>query len=87
VAYSVRLTTAAQRQFNALPRDVQGRIRPHIDSRAQNPRPSAAKKPSGPESIYRIRVGDYRILYQVRDADLVVLVLKTAHRKDAYRLK
>jgi mRNA interferase RelE/StbE len=50
----------------------------------QEPRPSGCRKLTG-ESQYRVRVGDYRIVYDVRDRELLVLVLRVAHRRDVYR--
>jgi mRNA interferase RelE/StbE len=48
-------------------------------------RPSGVKKLSPEENLYRIRVGDDRIIYQIRDKDLIVLVVKIGHRRDVYR--
>lgn len=61
------------------------RIERTIDDLANDPRPPRCKKLEGPESIYRIRVGDYRILYQIRDKQLVVLVVEIGHRSSVYR--
>lgn len=52
---------------------------------ASGPRPSGCEKPAGAEKLYRIRVGDYRILYQVQDQALLVLVVKIGHRREVYR--
>lgn len=52
---------------------------------ARNPFPGGVKKLQGEEKIYRVRVGDYRIIYEVQSAVLVVLVLKIGHRREVYR--
>jgi mRNA interferase RelE/StbE len=64
----------------------QRRISAKIDSLKTNPRPSGVEKLSGEEDLYRVRVGDYRILYQIHDRILLVLILRIGHRQDVYRL-
>ncbi len=83
--YRIEFAPAAKRQFDRLHRDLKERIRPHIDALATNPRPHGVKKLTGPEGLYRIRVGGYRVVYQVRDEELLVLVVRVADRKDVYR--
>ncbi len=61
------------------------RLRETIDSLAQTPRPSGCVKLSGSDDLFRLRVGDYRIIYQVRDAVLIVLVIDIGHRREIYR--
>jgi mRNA interferase RelE/StbE len=51
----------------------------------ENPRPSGCVKLQGEDELYRVRVGDYRIVYQIRDASLVVLVVQIGHRREIYR--
>lgn len=85
MAYRVELTPRARRDLKSLPREVQDRLRSHIDALAQNPRPHGIKKLSGEEDTYRIRVGAYRIFYQIQDRVLLVLVVKIAPRRNAYR--
>jgi mRNA interferase RelE/StbE len=62
-----------------------GRLRATIDDLARNARPSDCMKLAGEPDLYRIRVGDYRIIYQVNDRKLSVLVLSIAHRREIYR--
>ena len=52
---------------------------------ADNPRPQGSKKLGGEDGLYRIRVGDYRIVYAIRDDILVVLVVRIGHRSEVYR--
>lgn len=61
------------------------RIKQRIDSLAQNPYPSGIKKLEGEDELYRLRVGDYRILYQVKGKILLVLIVGIGHRRDIYR--
>jgi mRNA interferase RelE/StbE len=82
--FAIRFTQAALRDFTALPREAQQRIRPKINALAQNPYPHGTKKLKG-ENAFRIRIGDYRIIYEVRGNELIVLVLRIAHRREVYR--
>jgi mRNA interferase RelE/StbE len=62
-----------------------GRLRSAIDGLEQEARPAGCVKLAGSPDLYRIRVGDYRIVYQVQDTQLVVLVLSIGHRREVYR--
>ena len=64
---------------------LQRRILDKLSSLAKEPRPVGAVKLTGSECTYRIRIGDYRVIYDVLDRAVLVLVLKIAHRKDVYR--
>jgi len=84
--YRVILKPAAEKFFEKLRNaDLQRRIASRLRELAANPRTPGAEKLSGGDVLYRIRVGDYRIVYQIRDAELLVLVAKIADRKDVYR--
>jgi mRNA interferase RelE/StbE len=83
MAYTIELSPAAERQLKALPASLQKRLVPHILTLETEPRPSGIKKLD--DDIYRLRVGDYRIIYQIQDQALIILVLKVGHRKDVYR--
>jgi len=85
VRYSVSLAPAADRQFRKLPFLLQRRLKPHIDSLADSPRPPKVVKMTGESDLYRIRVGEYRIVYYVWDAQQEVLIVKIAHRREVYR--
>jgi mRNA interferase RelE/StbE len=85
MAYRIEFTHRACKQFKSLSREVQLRLRPRIESLAKNPRPRGVKKLADSESIYRLRDGDYRVVYQVQDKVLLVLVLKIGHRREVYR--
>jgi mRNA interferase RelE/StbE len=85
MAYAVEFSPGAAREFNKLAREIQRRLRPRIDALADYPRPSGAKKLKASEDLWRIRAGDYRIIYEIRDRILVVLVVRVAHRREVYR--
>ena len=83
--YRIEFGPRAIRDFRGLHPDIQRRIDPAIKSLGQNPHPPRCKKLSGNESLWRVRVGDYRIVYQVEDVRLLVLVLRIGHRREIYR--
>lgn len=68
-----------------MPRNVLACVDRVVLSLVADPRPAGVKKLSGPESLYRVRVGDYRIVYQIADSELQVLVVRVRHRSTAYR--
>ncbi|MDL1949058.1 type II toxin-antitoxin system RelE/ParE family toxin [Acidobacteria bacterium ACD] len=77
---------AAQRDLSRLPREVQKRILTRLEGLAENPRPAGAEPLAGPVNLWRLRVGDYRIIYTIEDDVLLVLVLRMGHRREIYRL-
>lgn len=85
MVYRIELAPRAQREFKALDGSVRGRIKRRIDSLAENPYPSGIKKIEGEDDLYRLRVGDYRILYQVKEKILLILIVGIGHRRDIYR--
>lgn len=85
IAYTIDFTRRSRRQFLKLPAQIQNRISPHIDALGTEPRPSGCIKLKRFSDRYRIRVGAYRILYEIRDDILVVLVMEIGHRRDIYR--
>jgi len=85
VAYQIEFSRQADRQFRNLSSQIQQRLKPKIDSLATTPRPHGSEKLSGVDQLYRIRVGDYRIIYAVEDDRVLVLVVKVGHRRDVYR--
>jgi len=82
--YNVEFAPAAVRQLRKLPSDVQSRIAHVIDKLSNNPLPSGVKKLSGQDALYRVRVGDYRVVYQFLSGRLLVLIVRVGHRKDIY---
>lgn len=85
MSYSIELTPQASRQFKKLPRDARQRVGRCIDQLAGEPRPADCEKIAGQDGFYRVRAGDYRVVYQVHDDRLVVLVALIGDRRDIYR--
>lgn len=85
MAYSILLAPPAERQLRALAEPVRKRIVRHLKSLRLNPRPQGVKKLAGEDDLYRTREGDYRIIYTIRDKELIVLVVKIGNRKEVYR--
>ena len=83
--YTVEVTPAARRDLKALSLDVLRRIDAHILALAENPYPAGTQKLQGGQGLFRIRVGDYRILYTVEHHRLVILVIRVGHLREIYR--
>lgn len=84
MSYRVEFTTAAARQVKKLPRPARDRLLTAIEGLQDDPRPHGAKKLVGEQTAWRIRVGDYRVTYDVLDAELVVTVVRAGHRRDVH---
>ena len=85
MAYRLELSPRARRDLKKLPAQVRARLKGPIDVLARTPRPPGAIKLGGEEDTYRIRVGSYRVLYEIHDQIHLVIVMKVADRKEAYR--
>ncbi|MFZ0913203.1 MAG: type II toxin-antitoxin system RelE/ParE family toxin [Candidatus Korobacteraceae bacterium] len=83
--YSIRFVESAARSLKKLPAGPRLRIAARIEALADNPYPPGTRKMAGEEHAYRIRIGDYRVVYDVLDDAIIVLVLRIGHRKDVYR--
>lgn len=83
--YEVQLVASARRELLKLPARMRVRVADAIRALATDPQPPGCKKLAGNAEYFRIRVGDYRILYEVRDRAILVLVIKIGHRRDVYR--
>lgn len=81
--YRIEFAPSAARSFKKLSPDVRRRLAPR--GLAAQPRSTDAQKLQGMENLYRIRAGDYRVVYQINDRVLMVLVVKIAHHGDVYR--
>ena len=82
MAYSIDFKPIAKRQLAKLNKIIQLRLETKIDALTGNPRPHGYKKLQGFENRYRIRVGDYRVIYEIHDNVLLVLIVKIGHRRD-----
>jgi mRNA interferase RelE/StbE len=85
MAHRVVLTKRAYRDLKQLPPAVYTRIIRRIELLASEPRPPGARKIKDSADRYRIRIGDYRVIYQVEDDRLLILVIRVRHRREAYR--
>lgn len=83
--YRVRFSPAAARQLRKLDPEARRRVQAAIELLAANPRPGGAKKLVGGAGEWRVRTGNYRIVYEVHDEVMVVLLLAVGHRRDIYR--
>ncbi len=83
--YQIQITPAAQKVIRKLPAAARSRVQDAIEKLADQPRPAGVKKLQGLEDSYRIRVGSFRVLYQIFDAKLLVLIIDVGDRKDIYR--
>ena len=83
--FAVVLKRSAEKEVASLDVRVQGRILEALATLAENPRPPGAQKLRGPYDLWRIRVGDYRILYRVEENVLKVYVVRVSHRREVYR--
>ena len=83
--YSLVIERAAEKDMQRLPEDVHDRVSEAILQLKSNPRPHGSKKLTGMAGSWRIRVGDYRVLYDIADAVRIVRVYRVRHRKDVYR--
>jgi mRNA interferase RelE/StbE len=83
--YQVVIPKPVQKQLDSLSDTVRERIVKRIVILKDNPRPRGRVKLKGYESEYRIRIGDYRVRYEIRDQESIVLLLHCGHRRDIYR--
>ncbi len=85
MTYQVQVAPAALRQLRKLDPTARRRVQAAIELLAEQPRPSGAKKLVGGDGEWRVRTGDYRIVYEIHDAVLLVLVVAAGHRRDIYQ--
>jgi len=84
-SYEIEISRSAEKQLRKLPRKDQERVVEAILSLAENQRPRGSRKLSGYDDVFRIRIGQYRLLYSVSSRKLIVIILKVGHRRDIYR--
>ena len=85
MSYRVEIKRSAVKEIAALPKREQRRVVRAITALADDPRPDGVRKMAGSENAYRVRVGDYRIVYQIFDGVLIVHVVRVGRRRDVYR--
>jgi mRNA interferase RelE/StbE len=82
--HEVRIGRSAARELEALPDQIIDRVARKIDSLSTQPRPAGCRKLRGGDDLWRVRVGDYRIIYAIDDTQPIVEIRVIRHRKDAY---
>jgi mRNA interferase RelE/StbE len=83
--YRIEYTKLALKQISGLPKAYALNVYRHIERLSENPFPHGYKKLKGSENTYRLRVGMYRILYEIHNKELVIKIITIAHRKEAYK--
>lgn len=83
MTYGIEYTTAAARQIRKLPRPARDRVVDAIEDLSDEPRPHGSKKLAD-QDAWRVRIGDYRVLYEINDGALIITVVRAAHRREVY---
>jgi mRNA interferase RelE/StbE len=85
IKYNIKFKSSAAKEFKSLPIEIKQRIRMIIDQLCDNPRPFGVIKLQGDDELYRVRIGDYRIIYAIDDNDKLIHITRIGHRKDVDR--
>ena len=83
--YEITFARSARRELEALETQLVARVWARIQALGGQPRPPGCRKVQGEEGVWRIRVGDYRVLYEINDATRIIDIAAVRHRRDAYR--
>ena len=83
--YEVQFATLAAKEFRSLPPELKHRTSAAIDGLSQDPRPPGVRKLVGHERLYRIRVGQYRVVYEIDDKEQLIRITRVRHRREVYR--
>ena len=86
-SYKIEWKQSAKKELKKLDKQIIPRILQAVENLAENPYSSGSKKLIGSDSIYRIRVGDYPIVYNIKSSVLVIEIIKVGHRREIYRQK
>jgi mRNA interferase RelE/StbE len=84
-SYSIEWKASAAKELRKLPKQVVARILPAVEALTDTPRPDGVRKLMGSENTYRIRVGEYRVVYNIFDRRLVIEVVRVRDRKEVYK--
>ena len=85
IQYEIEFTKEAEKNLKKLPSQIQSRISKAIEGLKTNSRPSGCKKLTAHQRTYRIRIGDYRVIYDIYDNEIKIVVLNAEKREDVYR--
>ena len=83
--YQIKFKSSAAKEFRKLPISIKQRIQDAVNQLVENSRPSGVVKLRGDSNLFRIRVGDYRVVYEINDLDKRITVTRVRHRRDVYR--
>ncbi|GIK58825.1 MAG: type II toxin-antitoxin system RelE/ParE family toxin [Chloroflexi bacterium] len=83
--YQIEWKHSAQKELRKLPAEMIQKIMEAVDALSENSFPPGCRKLAGSDQTWRIRIGNYRVIYNVFSATLVIEIVRVAHRKDAYR--
>ncbi len=83
--YRIEFKPSAEKALDKLSADLQKRVVRAIELLADDPRPPGVVKMAGDDNLWRVRVGSFRVVYEIHDDLLVVMVLRVGHRRDVYR--
>ena len=83
--YRVKFAASAARELRSLPHEAKLRIGKAVDALCRNPRPRGTRKLMGQKQLFRIRAGDYRIIYDIDDSRKSILITRVRHRGEAYQ--
>ncbi|MGB5593407.1 MAG: type II toxin-antitoxin system RelE/ParE family toxin [Crocosphaera sp.] len=85
MSYTIIIAKSVQKQIDSLSNELQTRIKDKLNNLKKEPRPSGIVKLKGYDSEYRLRLGDYRIRYQIDDSNQKIKILQCKHRREVYR--
>jgi mRNA interferase RelE/StbE len=83
--YAITFARSARRELETFDASIVRRVISKIDALTQDPRPSGSRKLQGEQNLWRIRIGDYRVVYSVDDRQRIVDIVRIRHRREAYR--
>ena len=83
--YSIYVESRPQKELDQLPAEIYDRIIKEVRALGVNPRPHGCRKITGSKQDWRIRVGDYRVVYEINDSSKEVHIMRVRHRREAYR--
>jgi mRNA interferase RelE/StbE len=83
--YQISFTRSARKELQSLPSAIAHRILIKVESLAKEPRPAACRKLRGPTNLWRLRIGEYRVVYDIDDKNCIIDVMIIRHRSEAYR--
>jgi len=85
MSYSLEFRPSALKALRKLPRHISDQLHETFEKLKQNPRPPGSLKMKGTDGFWRVRSGDYRVIYDIRDSCLIVLIVDVGHRSSIYK--